>query len=131
MPLEFKVSEIITASPSEIYKTWLDSKGHSKMTGSKAKVSDKVGASFEAWDGYISGTNLELIPNKMIVQSWRTAEFDESEEDSHLEIILLAVKGGTKITLIHSNLPAHGEQYRQGWVDSYFEPMKEYFETNK
>ena len=131
MPLKFKVSEIVPATPTEIYKAWLDSKGHSKMTGSRAKISDKVGTSFEAWDGYITGTNLELIPSKLIVQSWRTTEFAETEQDSHLEITLLAVKGGTKVTLSHSNLPAHGEQYRQGWVDSYFEPMKAYFEEEK
>ncbi len=127
MALEFTISTIIPATPDEIYKAWLDSKGHGKMTGSKAKVSDKVGGAFEAWDGYISGTNLELKPGKKIVQSWRTSEFDDSEQDSRLEIILAPAKGGTKLTLHHSNLPVHGEQYRQGWIDSYFEPMKEYF----
>ncbi len=127
MALEFEISTDIPSKPDEVYKAWLDSKGHSKMTGSKAKVSNKVGGSFEAWDGYISGTNLELKPGKKIVQSWRTSEFDDSEEDSHLEITLAPAKGGTKLILHHSNLPAHGEQYRQGWIDSYFEPMKEYF----
>lgn len=97
------------------------------MTGSKAKVSDKVGGTFEAWDRYISGTNLELKSGKKIVQSWRTVEFDESDEDSRLEITMAPVKGGTRVTIQHSNLPAHGEQYRQGWVDNYFEPMTKYF----
>ena len=131
MPLKFKISAIVPATPTEVYKTWLDSKGHTKMTGSKAKISDKVGAAFEAWDGYITGANLELLPSKLIVQSWRTTEFDETDQDSRLEIILLAVRGGTKVTLSHSNLPTHGEQYRQGWVESYFEPMKAYFEEKK
>ncbi len=127
MALEFEISIVIPAKPDEVYRAWLDSKGHSKMTGSKAKVSDKVGGDFSAWDSYISGTNLELKPGKKIVQSWRTSEFADSEEDSRLEITLAPTNGGTKLTLRHSNLPAHGEQYRQGWVDSYFEPMKEYF----
>lgn len=125
--MEFEISATIPAKPDEVYKAWLDSKSHSKMTGSKAKVSDKIGGGFTAWDGYISGTNLELKPGKKIVQSWRTSEFAGSEEDSRLEITLAPAQGGTKLTLRHSNLPAHGEQYRQGWVDSYFEPMKEYF----
>jgi len=127
MPLEFEISTVIPAKPAEVYKAWLDSKGHAKMTGSQAKVSDKVGGAFEAWDGYINGTNLELKPGKKIVQSWRTSEFSDSEEDSRLEITLAPTKGGTRLTLRHSNLPAHGEQYRQGWVDSYFDPMKEFF----
>lgn len=127
MALEFEISTTIPAKPDEVYKAWLESKSHSKMTGSKAKVSDKIGDRFLAWDGYISGSNLELKPGKKIVQSWRTSEFADSEEDSRLEITLAPAKGGTKLTLRHSNLPAHGEQYRQGWVDSYFDPMKEYF----
>ncbi len=127
MALKFMVSDIVPASSAEIYKAWLDSKGHSKMTGAKARVSNKVGDSFQAWDGYISGTNLELTPDKKIVQSWRTVEFDESEADSRIEVTLEDVKDGTKIKLEHTNLPPHGAQYEQGWIDNYFEPMKKYF----
>lgn len=129
MSPKFEISTLIPATPDKIYKAWLDSKGHSQMTGSKAKVSNKVGETFEAWDGYISGTNLELKPGKKIVQSWRTVEFDDSEKDSHLEIELVPAKGGTKLTIRHSNLPPGGEQYKQGWADNYFEPMKAYFKS--
>jgi len=127
MPLEFEVSAVIPASPIKVYKAWLDSKSHSQMTGGKAKVSAKVGESFQAWDGYITGKNLILEPGKRIVQSWRTSEFKDSEEDSQIELSLEPVKEGTKLTLRHTNLPANGEQYEQGWVDNYFAPMKAYF----
>lgn len=128
MALKFEVSTTLPRSPKEVYDAWLDSKSHSKMTGAKAKVSAKVGGTFQAWDGYISGKNLKLEPGKRIVQSWRTVEFDDSEEDSQIEITFEPAKKGTKLTLRHTNLPAHGEQYRQGWVDSYFDPMKSYFQ---
>jgi activator of HSP90 ATPase len=127
MAKSFQVSAVIPASPAQIYAAWLDSKQHGKMTGSKARASAKVGEAFTAWDGYISGTNLELKANKRIVQAWRTVEFTDDEEDLRLEIDLEAVKGGSKVTIKHSRLPAHGEQYKQGWVDNYFEPMKKYF----
>lgn len=128
MAIEFEVSTVIAASPQKIYGAWLDSEGHSKMTGSPAKVSAAVGEEFEAWDGYIQGRNLQLEPGKRIVQSWRTVEFAESEPDSQIEVTFKRVKGGTKVTIRHTNLPPHGTQYKQGWVDSYFQPMKEYFE---
>ena len=127
MTLEFELSAFIPRPPQEVYDAWLDSKGHTKMTGAKAKVSDKVGGSFQAWDGYISGRNLELEPGKRIVQAWRTVEFADSEGDSQVEILFKATKGGTKLTLRHSKLPPHGETYQQGWIDNYFEPMKAYF----
>lgn len=123
----FTVSEWFPASPEEVYQAWLDSKNHAQMTGSPARMSSKVGEEFEAWDGYIFGKNLELEPGKRILQTWRTTEFDPSEQDSLVEIVFEPVLNGTKVTIHHSNLPAHGSQYQQGWVDSYFQPMKEYF----
>lgn len=125
--LEFKITTIIPTSPEEVYTAWLDSAQHAAMTGGAADVNDTIGERFSAWDGYIEGTNLELEPGKRIVQSWRTAEFAEDEEDSRLEITLEADAGGTKLTLRHSQLPAHGGQYEQGWEDNYFQPMKAYF----
>ena len=125
--MEFTVKAQFNASPEEIYTAWLDSEKHSEMTGGEAFVSNKPGETFTAWDGYIEGKNLELQPNKRIIQSWRTVEFADEEEDSNIEIMLEESGGGTALTLVHTNLPAHGEQYRQGWVDNYFEPMKNYF----
>ena len=129
MAIDFVVSVLIPASPEEIYHTWLSSEGHSAMTGSPATASDQVGDEFTAWDGYINGRNLELEPHARIVQSWRTTEFSPEEPDSRIEITLVAVGNQTRLTLHHTGLPPHGGQYEQGWVDSYFEPMKEYFQS--
>ncbi|HXD10273.1 MAG TPA: SRPBCC family protein [Anaerolineales bacterium] len=125
---KYSISAIIPASPAEIYKAWLNSKGHTAMTGSRAKVSGKIGGKFSAWDGYIFGKTLELAPNYRIVQAWRTSEFPDDAPDSRLEVVLKQVKGGTKVTLIHADMPQHqADSYRQGWQDFYFKPMKEYF----
>ncbi|OGO25730.1 MAG: hypothetical protein A2136_05040 [Chloroflexi bacterium RBG_16_54_11] len=127
MPIEFEISTIIPATPEEIYRAWLSSEGHSAMTGASAEITDQVGAEFEAWDGYITGRNLELEPGKRLVQAWRTSEFGEDEPDSRLEGALEPVGDKTKLTLRHTGLSPGGEQYKQGWVESYFKPMLEYF----
>ena len=80
------------------------------MTGGSARVSSKVGDTFEVWDGYIEGKNLELETPKRILQSWRTIEFEEIEEDSLLEILLAPEGNDARITIQHSNLPDHGIQ---------------------
>lgn len=118
---------IFNSSPSAIYEAWLDSEGHSNMIDGDAICSNEEGGKFSAWDGYIVGRNLSLKPNEEIVQSWRTLEFDESDEDSHLIIRLAAVGEGTELTLIHTNIPEGQTQYLQGWKDNYFEPMSDYF----
>lgn len=127
MSLRFQVSAFIPAPPEAVYKAWLDSRKHAAMTGGAAAVNARIGATFQAWDGYITGKNLELEPGARILQDWRTSEFTEAEPDSRLEILFKPKKAGTIVTIRHSRLPAHGMQYREGWIDSYFNPMKAYF----
>ncbi|MFC2054513.1 SRPBCC domain-containing protein [Chloroflexota bacterium] len=131
MSIEFEISDVIPASPEVIYDAWLSSDEHSRMTGAQAKVSANVGETFEAWDGYIQGKNLELESPKRILQNWRTSEFIEADKDSLLEIFFAPEEDGTRVTIRHSNLPEHGMQYQQGWIDAYFTPMKVYFVAKK
>ncbi|MDA1298006.1 MAG: SRPBCC domain-containing protein [Chloroflexi bacterium] len=125
--IEFTVSDIIPASPDEVYRAWLSSEGHTGMTGGEANTNDKSSGKFDAWDGYISGENLALEPGRRIVQSWRTSQFGEAEPDSQIEVTLEAVDGGTRVTLHHTSVPDDGDHYRTGWQEHYFDPMKAYF----
>jgi len=128
MPYSYTLSAVIPASPAEIYRAWLDSIGHSEMTGGEATMSDEVGADISAWDGYITGRNLELVPGERIVQSWRTTEFDDECDDSVVTILLQETEGGTLLTLEHSNVPDEYKSYEEGgWQSNYFEPMIDYF----
>jgi uncharacterized protein YndB with AHSA1/START domain len=97
------------------------------MTGSPAHATASVGEPFDAWDGHISGRNLELQPGKRIVQSWRGASYKDSDEDSRFEVLLEAVDGGTELTLTHTNVPDDQASHEPGWTIHYFEPMQKYF----
>jgi len=128
MPYSFTLTTTIPASPQEVYEAWLDSLAHSEMTGGAAIMSAAIGAEVSAWDNYITGRNIELIPGERIVQSWRTSEFDEEHEDSIITLTLEPVEGGTLLTLEHSNVPEEHRSYEEGgWQENYFEPMAAYF----
>ncbi|HEX2696152.1 MAG TPA: SRPBCC family protein [Anaerolineales bacterium] len=128
MENEFTMSTFLNAAPQEIFEAWLSSEGHTAMTGSPAKVESGVGGTFTAWDGYISGKTLDLKPYTRLVQAWRTTEFPKGSPDSRVEIILETIDGGTKLTLLHSNIPeGQADDYKKGWQEFYFDPMKEYF----
>jgi activator of HSP90 ATPase len=129
MPFDFSVSDVIPASPQEIYDAWLSSDGHEKITGGKpAQMSAQEAAAFTVWNGYIRGRNLKLEPSRRIVQSWRTTKFSAADPDSQIEVLLEPAAGGTRITVRHSNVPDGHTSYRDGgWQRSYFDPMKEYF----
>lgn len=128
MPYTYTLTSIIPATPQEIYQAWLDSEAHTEMTGAEAVMSDEVGAEVSAWDGYITGSNLELVPHERIVQAWRTTEFADEHDDSIVTVTLEPVEEGTLLTLVHSNVPNEHRSYEEGgWESQYFEPMKAYF----
>ena len=128
MGYDFEVSDVLPATPDEIYAAWMSSDGHGAMTGAEAHVDPRVGGDFDAWDGYITGRTLALEPGRRIVQSWRTSEFDDTHEDSQIEVLLEPVEEGTRITIRHTNVPDGQTGYEEGgWQESYFNPMREYF----
>ena len=131
MPEMIKLSTELKTNPAAIYNAWLDSAAHGEFTGDVAEIDPTVGGKFKAWGGYIWGVTLELEPNRRILQSWRTSDFPENAPDSLLEVLIEEVEGGSRLTLVHTNIP-DGQMvgYEQGWQDYYFTPMKEYFEHN-
>ena len=116
-----------SVKPMEVYEAYLDSREHARMTGQPAKMSKKEGGHFVAGGDYITGTNVELVPGKRIVQAWRASEWPEGEYSIlHLE---LKPKGkGCRLVVDHVGVP---EKFRdgvdEGWHDFYWKPMKEYF----
>jgi activator of HSP90 ATPase len=126
---QIQLKEKFSVKPEILYNAWLDSEKHSAMTGGEANCSNKVDDKFTAWDGYISGTNEALVPNKEIVQNWRTTEFKETDNDSKLIISIEEIENGSLLTLTHTNIPEGQSDYEKGWIEHYFNPMKEYFES--
>ena len=125
------LSIIIKATPHEIYEALMDSEKHAVFTGSKAKMSREVGGSISAYDGYITGKNVELISDRKIVQDWRAVDWPEGHY-SQVTFELNPVSEGTRIEFTHINLPDNTEEeFAQGWVENYWKPMKEYFEKKR
>jgi uncharacterized protein YndB with AHSA1/START domain len=112
------------ATPHAVYEALMDSRKHAKFTGGGAKISRKVGGEIMAYDGYITGRNLELVPDEKIVQAWHASEW-EAGHPSKVTFKLTAVPGGTRLSFTHSGVPDQFvEDIRQGWIDSYWVPMK-------
>ena len=118
------------ASPHELYEILMDSKKHAKLVNSTAQISREAGGEFKAYDGYISGTNIELIADTKIVQNWRGDEDCWPEEHySKLTITFKKEKDGTRINLNQEGVPAEcQEDFDKGWYDFYWEPLQQLFE---
>jgi activator of HSP90 ATPase len=114
------------ATPHEVYETLMDSKKHAAFTGGKASISRRIGGSIMAYDNYITGKNIELVPDKKIVQDWRAVDWPE-DYFSRVTFELTAIPQGTRLDFTHADVPEGTEkEFTQGWIDNYWEPMKKY-----
>ncbi|MGH2607357.1 MAG: SRPBCC domain-containing protein, partial [Anaerolineales bacterium] len=128
MPDSIRLSTLLPATPRRVYQAWLSSQAHTAFTGAEAEVEARVGGRHRAWDDYITGRILELDANRRIVMTWRTTEFPSGSPDSRVEVFLEPEKGGTRLILLHSQIPpGDGPKYDEGWRDNYFGPMSAYF----
>jgi len=121
----------LKASCQQIYTDWLSSQGHTAITGGEAEVYNEVNSKFTAWDDYIQGQILELIPYSTIKMTWRTVEFAKSDVDSKVTVTLEKIGDSeTLLTLSQTNLPNGTKQkYTDGWNEFYLEPMADYYNS--
>jgi|SRR6185312_16064498 len=123
------VQEIVfkNTTPDVLYNLYMDAKQHEMIAGSSCKISAKEGSEYSVYGGYATGKNLQLVKNKLIVQSWRASDWDKDELDSTF-IIRLEPKGKNVILHVtHANLPEEQhDDIDQGWHDFYWKPWKQY-----
>src|ERR1022692_2129753 len=111
------------ATPKRIYEALMDSAQHAAFTANgAAQISRDAGGTFTCHGGIIFGRNIELIPDKRIVQAWRVANWDEGIY-SIVRIDLKEHEGGTRLVLVHTGFPdGQAEHLGPGWHERYWDP---------
>ena len=123
---DYKKYYILPATPEEIYTALTNPLTIELWTGEPAVMSTQAGSEFSMWDGSIIGKNLEFEENKKIVQQWY---FDGQPEASIVTIKLHPDKETTSVELRHTNIPDEEyDDFADGWDDSYFGSLAEFFE---
>ena len=117
-------------SPKELFEMYLDSAKHSAATGMPARLSRRTGGNFTAFGKMLRGRNLLVIPDRMIVQAWRSSGWKRSEPDSILVLEFTKVGRGSQVDLVHVGVPDHDHKgVTSGWPKYYWEPWKRYVEA--
>jgi uncharacterized protein YndB with AHSA1/START domain len=127
MPRNITMAVHLACSAARLYRMYLDPKQHSAFTGAPVKIAARAGAVFEAFGGAIKGTILQVVPNRLIVQSWRSRMFGRSDLDSTLVLSFWPEKGGGRIELTHVNVADHDfAGVSEGWSKYYWLPWRQY-----
>jgi uncharacterized protein YndB with AHSA1/START domain len=117
----------VNAPAEEVYRAYMMAPRHSEFTGGPAEIDARVGGRMSAWNGYIVGEFLEIDEGRRVVQTWRTTEWPEGYDDSKLELTFTATESGTRLTMVHSNVPSdQARRYDDGWKENYWEKLREY-----
>jgi activator of HSP90 ATPase len=90
------------------------------------QISQHAGGPFALFGGYIVGRHIELVPNELVVQAWRTAAWDRGVY-SIVRFELQEQGTGTKIVFDHTGFPkGEADHLAAGWQANYWSPMAQF-----
>jgi uncharacterized protein YndB with AHSA1/START domain len=129
MPRTVIMAVDLPASAARLYRMYLNPREHAGFTGAPVRIAARAGAPFAAFGGALSGTILQLVPNRLIVQSWRSTQFAKADIDSTLVLSFWARGRGARIELTHVNVAdSDFAGVSEGWSKYYWIPWRAYLQ---
>jgi activator of HSP90 ATPase len=129
---------VFKASAKRIYDALTDAQQFQKVTmlsvdakgtdfaTKPAVISREVGSAFSLYGGYITGRQVELVPNQRLVQAWRAGSWPVGVY-SIARFELVAEGTGTKIVFDHTGFPQGlAEHLAIGWKSHYWEGLEKF-----
>lgn len=130
---------VFKASRKRVYEALTDAKQFSKVVMLSAamktgmapgmkptEVGSEAGGAFTAFGGYVTGRQIELVPNERIVQVWRAGSWGPGAF-SIAKFELVEQGSGSKIVFDHTGFPkGTAEHLAAGWKMNYWEPLEKF-----
>jgi activator of HSP90 ATPase len=114
------------ASPQQLYDALLDAKQLATFSARPAEMNRVPGGSFSLFGGQIVGRNVELVPNRRIVQAWRVTNWPEGVY-SIVKFELQGQGSGTRMIFDHTGFPEDARDHlATGWETNYWTPLKKH-----
>jgi activator of HSP90 ATPase len=130
---------VFKASRKRVYEALTDTKQFDKVVqlsaamksgmppGAKPpEISRETGGAFSLFAGYITGRQVELVPNERIVQAWRAGGWAPGIY-SIARFELVEQGSGTRIVFDHTGFPkGDADHLAAGWKGNYWEPLEKF-----
>ncbi len=129
---------VFKASPKRVYEALMDAKQFSKVIQLSAaaksgslgdkpvEIGGEAGGAITLFGGYVTGRQIDLVPNQRIVQAWRAASWDPGIY-SIARFEFSEQAASTKLTFDHTGFPVDQAQHLAvGWRINYWEPLAKY-----
>jgi len=128
-----------SASPHRVYEALLDEAQFDKIVRLSAAaafatragaapthIDRKVGGAFSLFGGYITGLQIEMVPDARIVQAWRAGGWGAGAY-SIARFELTPAGAATRLVLEHRGFPDdQAAHLAAGWHDNYWQPITKF-----
>ena len=117
-----------STEPEQLYELLTNGAKFGNVTGMPGKGGGTQGAYFSLFGDFITGRQIELIPNERIVQAWRMMDWEEGTY-SIVQFSLTKEGNETKLLIDHYGYPErHHEHISTNWEPFYLAPFSKHFE---
>jgi activator of HSP90 ATPase len=127
------------ATRKRVYEAFTDAKQFHRVTQLSAavqsgmasgtaptEIANAPGGAFSFFGGYISGRNIELVPNERIIQAWRAGSWPPGIY-SIAKFDLIEQGSDTKLVFDQTGFPkGDGEHLVEGWKTNYWAPLAKF-----
>jgi activator of HSP90 ATPase len=128
-----------SASPHRIYEALLDQAQFDRIVRLSAaaafatragaaptRIDRNAGGAFALFGGYITGLQIETVPDVRIVQAWRAGGWDAGAY-SIARFELTQAGSATRLTLEHRGFPDdQAAHLAAGWHQNYWQPITKF-----
>ena len=115
--------ETFESTPANVYRALVDAGEFAKLTGAPATGTGAEGGSFSIFGGHITGRQVELVPERLVVQAWRAKTWPAGVY-SIARFALHAEGTKTRVVFDHDGFPADMKDHlAAGWISNYWAPM--------
>nr|CAD7452700.1 unnamed protein product [Timema tahoe] len=125
--LKFTNTIIELISFAQIYEALLMFQLVQAFTRGPVKLEAEVGGKFELFGGNIHGDFVELVPNKKIVQRWRSKRWPAE----HYSIVTFTIEqkdDHTEVRVLQIGVPqSEADSTRENWEYYYWDSVKRTF----
>lgn len=115
------------ASPERLFRLYMNPREHAAATGMRGvRLGRRPGSRFRVGTS-LAGRVLAVVPERLIVQTWRGTAWTRGEPDSIVVLTFERARGGGRVNLVHANIPhRHYRGIVARWPTYYWRPWKTY-----
>jgi uncharacterized protein YndB with AHSA1/START domain len=127
---------MIPARPAQVYAVLADAGALSGLSGMSGRTGRSEGEEFSAFDGHVTGRQIELVPGERVVQAWRFPVWDPGRY-SIVHFTLAPEDGETRLVIDQDGEPdgpdALGchqtwhDHLDANWPSFYLTPLTRHF----